>query len=224
MDLCITGVDMNKKYNVILFDMDGTIADTDPMLFATMSVLYDKFKNGQRKTKEEIKYFSGPPIRGTLKKEFPELDPEFIYNEFYQTSKMFYESEHVLAYPYCRKVLLKLKEQGFRLGVVTNKVHDLAEITLKVVKLDDLMGCLIGINDVRVPKPNKEGIIKAINILGGDVEHTLYVGDNDMDLQTANNAGVDCCLISWGPRELSKDIKPKYKITSYLDLEGILYE
>ena len=116
------------------------------------------------------------------------------------------------------------KEQGFRLGVVTNKVRDLAETTLKVVKLDDVMGYLVGINDVKVPKPDKEGIIQAINALGGDVEHTLYVGDNNMDLLTANNAGVDCCLISWGPRELPKDINPKYRIASYLDLEEILYE
>ena len=215
---------MNKKYNVILFDMDGTIADTDPMLFATMCVLYDKFKGGQRRTKEEVYYFSGPPIRGTLKNEFPDLDPEFIYNEFYQTSRGFYEKEHVLQYPHCREVLLKLKKQGFRLGVVTNKVRDLAETTLNVVELDDVMEYLVGINDVKVPKPDKEGIIQAINALGGDVKHTLYVGDNNMDLLTANNAGVDCCLISWGPRELPKDINPKYRIASYLDLEEILYE
>ena len=204
--------------------MDGTIADTDPMIFETMCILYDKYRGGVRTPKEKVYYFSGPPIRGTLKNEFPNLDVDFIYNEFYQTSREHYNENYVLAYPHCREVLLKLKKQGFRLGVVTNKVRDLAEITLKVVKLDDVMEYLVGINDVKVPKPDKEGIIQAIKALGGDVEHTLYVGDNNMDLLTANNAGVDCCLVSWGPRELPKDINPNYKIASYLDLEDILYE
>ena len=73
-------------------------------------------------------------------------------------------------------------------------------------------------------KPHQEGVLRAIEYFGGDKEHTLYVGDNVMDLLTANNAGVDCCLISWGPRELPKDINPKYRISSYLELEDIIYE
>ena len=58
-----------KKYKVMLFDMDGTLADTDPMIVETFNILYDKYKNGNRRPKEEIYYFSGPPIRDTLKKE-----------------------------------------------------------------------------------------------------------------------------------------------------------
>ena len=204
--------------------MDGTIADTDPMIFASMNILYDKFRGGVRTPKEKIYYFSGPPIRGTLKNEFPDLDPEFIFNEFYKVSKEHYNKDYILAYPHCREVLLKLKEKGFRLGVVTNKVRDLAEVTLKIVMLDDVMEYLVGIDDVKNPKPDKEGIIQATTALGGDIKHTLYVGDNNMDLMTANNAGVDCCLVTWGPRELPKDINPKYKIASYLELEDILYE
>ena len=202
--------------------MDGTIADTDPMIFATMNILYDKYRGGVRTPKEKIYYFSGPPIRGTLKNEFPDLDPEFIFNEFYRISKEHYTKEFILAYPNCREVLLKLKEKGFRLGVVTNKVRDLAEVTLKVVMLDDVMEYLVGINDVKTPKPDKEGIMQAMNALGGDIKHTLYVGDNNMDLLSANNAGVDTLLVTWGPRKINVLDKAKFLAKSYNDIGGIL--
>ena len=74
----------NKKYDVILFDMDGTVADTDPMIKTAMYVLYDKYRHGVRTPDEQIIYFSGPPIRETLKKEFPDLDQNFIYDEFHR--------------------------------------------------------------------------------------------------------------------------------------------
>ena len=63
---------MNKKYDVILFDMDGTIANTDRLILESFYKLYDKFNNGVRRSDEEIYYFSGPPIKETLKVEFPE--------------------------------------------------------------------------------------------------------------------------------------------------------
>ena len=61
--------------------MDGTIADTDEMIIQSMYELYDKYRNGRRTPVEEIYYFSGPPIRDTLKREFPDIDNDFIVNE-----------------------------------------------------------------------------------------------------------------------------------------------
>ena len=214
---------MHRKYDVILFDMDGTIADTDPMLLATMNILYDKFRGGVRTPKEQVAYFSGPPIRGTLHKEFPDLDEDFIFNQFYETSKDLYYT-HVFPYEHCREVLLELKKEGFKLGVVTNKIHDLAEVTLKVIHLEDLMDCLIAFDDVEKIKPDKEGIVKAIEALGGSLDRTLYIGDNEVDLLTAQDANVDSALVYWGPRVLSDKLKPTYKLNSYLDLKEKLYE
>ncbi len=149
---------MNRKYDVLLFDMDGTIANTDPMILESMNILYDKYRGGNRTPEEKVYYFSGPPIRETLKVEFPDLDIDFIFDEFYKTSKELYYT-HVFPYPHCREVLLELKKEGFKLGVVTNKAHELAQITLEVIHLDDLMDCLIAFDDVTKVKPDKEGIV-----------------------------------------------------------------
>lgn len=214
---------MNRKYDVILFDMDGTIANTDPMIVESFHILYDKYKGGKRRPDSEVYYFSGPPIRVTLKQEFPELDQDFIFDEFHKVSRKLYDT-HIFPYPHCREVLLKLKEAGFKLGVVTNKMHDLSLVALKILNLDDVFDLVVGFNDVKKGKPNEEGILKAISYYHSSINRTVYVGDNVLDLETANNAHVDCCLVHWGPRELPKDINPTFMIDSYLELEGHLYE
>ena len=212
----------NKKYDVILFDMDGTVADSDPMIKEAMHILYDKYRNGNRTPDEQIIYFSGPPIRETLAKEFPDLDQNFIFDEFHRESFKLYAT-HVFSYPYEKEVLLDLKKEGFKLGIVTNKIHSLTEYALKCIDLENIFDFIIGINDVWKPKPSGEGILKCIEYFNSDKAHTLYVGDNKSDLDTANDAGVDCCLVSWGPRKLDPNLKPKFKIASYLELKEHLY-
>ena len=70
------------KYTTLLFDLDGTVADTDEMIVETMNILYDLYRGGRRTPIEEIYYFSGPPIYETLNKEFPGCDMEFMHSEF----------------------------------------------------------------------------------------------------------------------------------------------
>ena len=213
----------NKRYKVILFDMDGTLVDSDPMLLETFKILYDKYRPGFSRPKEEIAYFSGPPIGETLAHEFPNVDSKEILDDFKKTSRIFYDT-HIFTYPHEREVLLKLKEDGFKLGVVTNKMHDLSIVAINNLKLDNIFDVVIGFDDVSNGKPDKEGILKALDLLGYKKEDALYVGDNKIDLDTANNAGVDSCLVYWGPRVLSKELKPTIKIKSYLDLLEALYE
>ena len=212
-----------KRYSLVLFDMDGTVLNSDPMILESMNILYDKYRNGVRTPKEKVIYFSGPPIRETLKKEFPDLDQDFIFDEFHKVSKSLYAT-HTFNYPHSKEVLLKLKEEGFKLGVVTNKLHQLTEYALECIDLSGIFDYIVGFDDVSKGKPNPEGMIKAMNHFNCSKEETIYIGDNKSDYDTATNSGVDCCLVNWGPRVLPNDITPRFKINSYLELEDILYE
>ena len=213
----------NKRYSLVIFDMDGTVLNSDPMILEAMNVLYDKYRNGNRTPKEKVIYFSGPPIRETLKKEFPNLDQNFIFEEFHKESYKLYKT-HTFSYPHSKEVLLSLRKQGFKLAIVTNKLHSLTEYALQCIGLENIFDYIVGFDDVKNPKPNGEGILKAITHFNENRSSSIYIGDNKSDLDSANNAQIDCCLVNWGPRVLPKDIKPKYKINSYLELEGILYE
>lgn len=213
---------MNNKYQLILFDMDGTIANTDELVVQTMYELYDLYRDGKKTPREECYYFSGPPIRDTLRKEFPDGDIEFLAHEFARLSKDKYDTM-VTPYPHSREVKLELKKRGIKLGVVTNKHRLMALHCLEVIKLDDIFDVLIGFDDVKESKPHPEGIYKAMELLGiKDKKKVLYVGDNPLDDMTAKNAGVDSCLVMWGPRKMPNDIKPTYKIYDYFDLLEVI--
>ena len=210
------------KYKTLLFDMDGTVADTDEMIKAAMYVLYDKYRNGVRTPDEKIVYFSGPPIRDTLKAEFPDMDQQFMFDEFHKVSSTLYAT-HTKRYPNSREVLLELKSKGYQLGVVTNKLHHLTEYCLECIGLENIFEFIVGFDDVKNPKPAGEGILKAIEHFNSDREHTIYIGDNKLDLESAQSAGVDCALVAWGPRVLPPEVKPTFKFDSYIDLKEKIY-
>ena len=211
-----------NKYKVILFDLDGTLCDTDEMIVQTMFAIYKDYKPTKIRTREELYYFSGPPIRDTMAKEFPNYDPEEMYNVFKRISKEYY-APYVKAYKDEIEVLRTLKEAGYILGVVTNKGYPLTIYSLEICHIQEFFDVIITADDVKVGKPDPTGLLEAMKKLNiKNKEDVLYVGDNDIDYYTANNAGVDAMLVSWGPREIKCLDKAKYEAKSYNDFKRIL--
>ena len=209
------------KYKAILLDMDGTIAYTDEMIVQTFYKLYEMYNPSARKSREEIFYFSGPPLSITLPREFPNQDYQFMYDEFIRISTPYYD-KYVVAFEDEVRVLNRLKEAGYKLGVVTNKGHKMAQYVLDLLKINDLIDVLVGGGDTKESKPHPEGIYKAMETLGASKNETLYVGDNDIDYVSASNAGVDSMICTWGPRTLTVLDKCTYKVASYKEIERIL--
>jgi len=211
-----------SNYKLIIFDFDGTLADTDEMIVRSMYYIYDKYNDGKRKSREEICYFSGPPIRETLKKELPHVDINLLMEEFknksislYPTCMFMYENE--------MDVLKRLKEQGYILAVLTNKITKTTNYCLKLLDLDNIMNVVVGSSDVSNPKPYPEGIFKVMELSHvTDKNIVIYIGDNASDILTAVNAGVDSILVTWGPRKILEEVSPTYKANSYLELEEII--
>ena len=211
-----------NKYKVLLFDLDGTLCDTDEMIVQTMQAIYKEFKPVKERSREELYYFSGPPIRDTLGNEFPDQDPDYMYDVFKKVSKGFYK-DYVYPYKDEIEILTALKEKGYRLGVVTNKGLPLTIYSLEICHIDSLFDVIISADDVAIPKPDPTGINKALEKLGiKNKEGVLYIGDNDIDYITASNAGVDTLLVTWGPRTINVLDKAKYLAKSYNDIGGIL--
>jgi len=210
------------KYKVLLFDLDGTLCNTDEMLVQTFFYLYKEYKPKVKRTREELYYFSGPPIRETLKNEFPLYDVEEMYEIFKRVSKELYEP-YVVPYSDEIEVLKELKKAGYLLGVVTNKGAPLTKYSLEICHIIDLFDVVISADDVNVPKPCPDGIDKALeklNIL--DKKEVLYIGDNDIDYRTAENAQVMTLLVTWGPREMKCLKQAKYLANSYNEIRRIL--
>ncbi|HKM10588.1 MAG: HAD family hydrolase [Bacilli bacterium] len=213
---------MPKKYDVILFDMDGTLIDTDELIAQTFFCLYDKYNNGKRATREEMVYFSGPPIRETLAKEFPQINQEELFQEFHDISWRLYP-QYLKSFPFVKDALIELKKDHYRLGIVTNKMHGTTQYCLELLNMNNIFDVVIGIDDVNLPKPHSEGIFKAMDILNQPEKvKVLYIGDNGSDFLTSQNAGIDCGLITWGPRALNSSLKPKYFVKSFRYLKEVI--
>ena len=211
-----------NKYKVLLFDLDGTLCDTDEMLIQSFFTLYKKYRPAKIRTREELIYFSGPPIKKTLVDEFPDYSFEEIYKAFQETSRELY-LPYVKAFENEIETLKKLKEAGYLLGVVTNKGAPLTKYSLEVAHIDGLFDVVISADDVNAPKPSPLGIDKALERLGiEDKGKVLYIGDNDIDYETAVNAGTDAMLVTWGPREIKRVKDAKYAVSSYNELGGLL--
>ena len=210
------------KYRVLLFDLDGTLCDTDEMLIQSFFALYKKYRPAKMRTREELIYFSGPPIKKTLVDEFPDYSFEEIYKAFQETSRELY-LPYVKAFDNEIETLKKLKEAGYLLGVVTNKGAPLTKYSLEVAHIDGLFDVVISADDVNAPKPSPLGINKALERLGiADKDKVLYIGDNDIDYETACNAGIDAMLVTWGPREIKCINAAKFAVSSYNELGGLL--
>ena len=145
-----------------------------------------------------------------------------MHEVFKRVSKGFYAST-VKAYNGEIEVLKALKEKGYLLGVVTNKGLPLTKYSLEICHIDSFFDVVISADDVPTPKPDPSGIKKAMEALNiKNIEDVLYVGDNDIDYFTAENAGVDCMLVSWGPRIIKCIDKAKYEAKSYNEVRDIL--
>ena len=215
---------MAIKYKVILLDLDGTIADTDEMIVQTMYEMYDLYRGGNRSPREKIVYFSGPPIRNTLKTEFPDQDNDFMFNEFVRISWDYYQKV-VKPFPYAVEVFTKIRNTGVKLGIVTGKYRRQTLHCLDVIGFIPITDYIVACNDITSVKPDPEGINKAVDYFGiKNKKDVLYIGDNLADYQAARNAEVDVAIVKWGPREIKEPITPEYWINDFNELEGMINE
>lgn len=210
------------NYDLVLLDMDGTIANTDAMIVETFHRMYKVFKPTVIRSDEELLYFSGPPIKQTLLKEFPDYPLEEIFPAYREISKGTY-LDFIKEFPKVRETLISFMNKGIKVGVITNKNSSNADLTLKIIHLDDVIDYCLGSDDVPATKPNPVSVGMAMehfNIL--DKSKVIYVGDNTIDFTFASNAGIDCALLTWGPRKFDPSTNPKYWVKDFDELYKVI--
>lgn len=205
-----------KKYKLYLFDLDGTLLDSDQMIIESFHYLYKKYKpEGYKIDNKKIITFSGPPIRLTLKQEFPEYDQEDFLKIWRDVSIKNYPI-YTKLFPGALEVLSALKEKGYNVAIVTNKHRAASKEAFDLFGISKLAIWSVTGDDVNEQKPSPEGIFIAMehfNVL--DKSDVLYIGDSLYDAKTAENAGVDFALVSWTPRKLPENAKIRWKIDSF---------
>ena len=210
---------MVTKYKLYLFDLDGTLLDSDQMLVETFHYLYEVYKPKDFVVDEKkIITFSGPPIRITLAQEFPELDQEELLKIWRRESIKNYPV-YTKLFPGALEILSTLVEKNIKCAIVTNKHRVAADEAFKLFGIADLGIWSVSGDDIKEQKPSPEGIFKAMEHFGTkEKRDVIYIGDSVYDARTAENAGVDFGLVSWTPRKLPEDSKITWKIDSFSTL------
>lgn len=211
----------NFPYQAVLFDMDGTIADTDMMVVLTYFEMYRRFRPSYKPSLKKLMYFSGPPLKDVFPVEFPDVPFEEALAFFRETAKKYYV-ETVTAYPGVKKILQSLKKKGIKTAVVTGKMHREADLTLYLIGLTGLFDVLVCSDDVATSKPNPEGVNKALSELGVSKENALFIGDTEYDYQTSRNAKTDTMIVTWTPRNFPKKLKPDYYLDTWDDFFKVI--
>ena len=204
-------------YKLIIFDLDGTIADTDRVIVKSYLELYKLYRPDYKPQISKIKTFSGPPLDQTLTAEFPDYDLDFIRKEYKRISKDNY-IKYLKTFRNCRPFLEKLKKNGYKISIATSKIYDGTVFSLKLLKFDKLFDYFVTADTIDVPKPAPNCVFNIIEHYGVNKEETLFVGDTWYDYKCARAAGVNVAIMTFMKREFNEDFNPDFKTKSFRKL------
>lgn len=200
----------NRKIKTVIFDLDGTLLNTIDDLTDSVNVICQKFDYPKHSI-QEVKGFVGNGIRKLLERAIPDGLENSDYESIYKDFCVYYQNNcrnKTCPYEGIEELLLSLKEYGLSLGIVSNKNHN-AVAQLKDTFFKETIKAAIGQSDDTRKKPAPDTLFEAMKILNAGKETTVYVGDSEVDKETADNAGIPCILVSWGFREREELAKLK---------------
>ena len=188
-----------RKYDTVLFDLDGTLLNTlDDLADSVNHILT---ANGcPLRSREEVRSFLGTGSRRLMAQALPQGENTPDFEQLLEEYKEWYNTHCMVRtdfYPGVAQVLERLKQEGCAVAVVSNK-HAAAASRLKEKFFPDLLA--MGQKEGIRRKPAPDMVEAALQKLGRTKEGAVYVGDSEVDLETARNAGLPCILVSWGFR------------------------
>lgn len=190
------------KYHTILFDLDGTLLNTLEDLTDAVNYVMDAYGFPEHSI-EDVRCFVGNGIRVLMQRAIPEGEENPRFDEAFELFKRYYLAHNkVKTRPYdgIMELLGELKRRGVPMAIVSNKNQPTVE-ALCEEEFQGLISVAVGDGEGRARKPAPDGPMEAIRRLGiSGTDGVLYVGDSEVDAQTAENAGLGCVLVTWGFR------------------------
>jgi len=189
------------RYDAVLFDLDGTLLNTLDDLTDAVNHTLHAF-NHPTVTREKVRLSVGNGVRRLIERVLPggaadpDMESALVAFKRYYTGHC---NVHTRPYEGIAETMAALNEAGVKLGIVSNK-NDAAVKALAQAYFGSLVSAVVGGRDGVPRKPAPDMPLIALAALGVEPERTLYVGDSDVDVQTARNTGMDCILVTWGFR------------------------
>lgn len=208
----------------VIFDLDGTLADTSGDLIAAANACFRGLGLGDLLDPAKD---AGTALRGgraMLRLGFSRVSGfgEAEVDAQYQVLLDHYARDidrYSKMYPGAMEAISELKEAGYAVGICTNKPEALAEDLMRRLGVRDAFGSLVGADTLPVRKPDPEPLREAARRAGGDPDKMVLVGDSDTDRNTSAAAGCPSILVTFGPSgEDMAALKPEALLESFADL------
>lgn len=213
------------SYKAVIFDLDGTILDTLQDLANSVNHALRTHGYPER-TLDEVRGFIGNGIRVLMRRSCPADISEEAQEEALVTFRVHYDAhckDFTGPYGGIHDLLAALKERGIRTAVVSNKIEP-AVIVLCDEHFPGAFEYMVGNRPDLAPKPSPDSVNEVIGKMGLDKKDIVYIGDTEVDIQTADNAGIDCIGVDWGFRDgdYLRDLGAKYIVNTPMEVLDIV--
>lgn len=208
---------MTKEITTLLFDFDGTLLDTNELIIQTfLSVLGKHFPG--RFEREDVMHFIGPSLNQTFDAIDSERSAELIA-EYRELNKTMHD-ELVTEYDGVPETLRLLKARGLKMAIVSTKRCETIIHGLELMGVSDIFDVMIGLDEVKNPKPDPEPVLLALEQLGSNPDEALMIGDNSHDIEGGKNAGVRTAGVAWSAKgeEFLASLNPDFMLQHISDL------
>lgn len=209
----------------LIFDFDGTLADTSKLIVTTMQKTIQELGLPLR-NEEEIKSTIGvrleeiPVILWPSKKNYDHLFAT-IYRKNFEIIK---EEISIALFPDVKETLTKLKDMGFQMAVATSRSHNSVKELTEKLGIRCCFVYLLGGDDVSQGKPKPDSVYRILSEMDWKKEETLMVGDMGVDILMGNNAGITTCGVTYGNGKTSELVEAgaNFLISDFPKLKDIL--
>ena len=205
-----------NTYKTYIFDLDGTLLDTLNDLHASCNYALRTHGMPERSL-EEVRQFVGNGVKKLMERAIPDGLENPLFEETLQTFRQHYllhNLDTTLPYPGIMDMLQQLKAQGKRIAVVSNKFYAATQDLCKHF-FGDTIQVAIGEREDIKKKPAPDTVLEALRQLQVTRQDAVYVGDSEVDVETARNSGIPCISVLWGFR--SKSFLLSHGATTFIE-------
>jgi len=208
-----------KKIDTFLFDLDGTLIDTNEVIIQSYDYTFKKHFKDITVTRDEIIAQIGPPLSDIFNRYTDDQALIAKMIDDYRNHYKSIESDLFQIYDGVLEVIQTLHKKGYKLGIVTSKFKVSAYPSFKHYQLDPYFDVFIGLDDVTYPKPDKEPVLKALSQLN-NVKNAIMIGDNQSDILSGKNAGIYSAGVAWSikGKEHLEVVEPDIIFNSMYDI------
>lgn len=189
------------RYKAVLFDMDGTVLDTLSDLTDSVNHTLRQYGMPERSS-EEVASFLGNGAARLISLSVPAGTGEELCRRVLGSYQPWYSAHcriKTAPYPGILALMERLRSSGAKLAVISNKGDDAVK-ALAAQHFPGLLELAVGESAAVRRKPDPDACLAAMSAIGAGKADTVYIGDTEVDVVTAANAGVDCAAVSWGFR------------------------